>query len=329
MTASKGSVSPWRRRWRRLGNIIPVVRSTRRNLSMVRDLARRLPGLVLVSRLEHVGDLVASEPVIDAVLQRHPGASVVWLTRQPFAEIYSNHPDVAKVIEVSCLSEAKILGALAGASVPHYDLHEGGRSCHLLGLRFPRRNVPVTCANYYDYGSLLATFSRCAGLDVVRQQPRLYLPSHEGRGLAKRAIVVLHCKSSSASRDWPRVKWIELAEKLTQTLDVDVVEVGLEPVLLPKDRVSPADSRLSLLETAAVIARAALFIGGDSGPAHMANALGVPGVILTGPWKRWVRYQPFSGRYAQGEKAVVLHDDRSVSEIAVDDVWAAAKVLLT
>jgi ADP-heptose:LPS heptosyltransferase len=40
---------------------------------------------------------------------------------------------------------------------------------------------------------------------------------------------------------------------------------------------------LSLIETAAVLKHAAVFVGNDSGLAHLARALGIPTVVLFGP----------------------------------------------
>ena len=44
--------------------------------------------------------------------------------------------------------------------------------------------------------------------------------------------------------------------------------------------------------------RAALFIGIDSGPAHLANAVKTPGVILLGRYLTWDYYMPYTGFYA-------------------------------
>jgi ADP-heptose:LPS heptosyltransferase len=55
----------------------------------------------------------------------------------------------------------------------------------------------------------------------------------------------------------------------------DVVAAGAEAVTLA--------GRLDLAGTAAIIARSALFVGSDSGLAHLAVALGVPTVVLFGP----------------------------------------------
>ena len=62
---------------------------------------------------------------------------------------------------------------------------------------------------------------------------------------------------------------------------------------------------LSILETAEVIRRAELFVGIDSGPAHLANAVATPGVILIGQYNAFKRFMPYSGLYAT-ERATLL-----------------------
>jgi heptosyltransferase III len=81
--------------------------------------------------------------------------------------------------------------------------------------------------------------------------------------------------------------------------------------------------RLLLLETAEVIRRAALFVGIDSGPAHLANAVGTPGVLLLGQYRTFGRYMPFSGGYADGSRATVLHADGPAATLTVDEVFDA------
>ena len=76
-------------------------------------------------------------------------------------------------------------------------------------------------------------------------------------------------------------------------------QAGLEPVILcgPADDAAPfrefrtlAGAPLSEVKSA--IASASLFVGNDSGPAHMAAASGIPLVVLFGPsdaavWAPW------------------------------------------
>ncbi len=78
--------------------------------------------------------------------------------------------------------------------------------------------------------------------------------------------------------------------------------------------------RLSILETAEVIRRSALFIGIDSGPAHLANAVGTPGVILLGDFLGFRRYMPYSGGYKNGTNGRIVYADRTVRNIPADAV---------
>ena len=113
---------------------------------------------------------------------------------------------------------------------------------------------------------------RCSG---IRGVDRLGHPTH---------FVVIHCVSSEVIRDWPREKWIELVAEILEELGLPVVEIGTRAVVVTRDAIRRRSlcGKLSIQQTAEVMRRAALFIGIDSGPAHIANAVGSPGVILLG-----------------------------------------------
>jgi heptosyltransferase III len=114
-----------------------------------------------------------------------------------------------------------------------------------------------------------------------------------------------------------------------------VLEVGISPLVVrtDEDRARSLCGRLSILETAEVIRRAALYVGIDSGPAHLANAVAAPAVILLGRFFGFARYRPFSGGYADGSRATLLHAaglnadglhaDGFTAALTVDEVFAA------
>ena len=58
-----------------------------------------------------------------------------------------------------------------------------------------------------------------------------------------------------------------------------------------RDRIMVLAGRLTIPQTAGVLAEAALFVGGDSGLAHLAPALNVPAVVMFGPSdaRKWCR----------------------------------------
>lgn len=85
-----------------------------------------------------------------------------------------------------------------------------------------------------------------------------------------------------------------------------------------------------MLETAEVIGQAGLFVGIDSGPAHMANAMGTDGVILLGQLFDFTDYLPYSGRYKQGEGVTILNDfGKPCAELPFDWVQTAVAARLS
>jgi heptosyltransferase-3 len=101
---------------------------------------------------------------------------------------------------------------------------------------------------------------------------------------------VIHPFASSPDKTWAATRFVEVARNLN----------GLEPVFLagPDDDTSPfASFRVwknePLARVKSLMSGASLFIGNDSGPAHIAAAFGVPCVVLFGssepttwaPWK--------------------------------------------
>ena len=98
---------------------------------------------------------------------------------------------------------------------------------------------------------------------------------------------VIHPFASAPEKAWPAERFLEVARNLS-----------LEPVFLagPADDLTPfkgfQTSRESLATAKSLISGASLFIGNDSGPAHIAAAFGVPVAVLFGPsnpvtWAPW------------------------------------------
>jgi len=101
---------------------------------------------------------------------------------------------------------------------------------------------------------------------------------------------------------------------------------GIEPVFIA----GPADSmgvfgefrvyHASLRLVRSLIGGAQLFIGNDSGPAHIAAAFGIPSVVLFGP-SNPVTWAPWK------TEAKVLTSPDSIQRITTEQVIAAAESL--
>jgi heptosyltransferase-3 len=67
------------------------------------------------------------------------------------------------------------------------------------------------------------------------------------------------------------------------------------------------------------------FIGIDSGPGHLANAVGARGVILLYDYKGFGDYMPYSGRYQNGDDAEIVRTNRPMDTLSVAPALAAVR----
>lgn len=103
-------------------------------------------------------------------------------------------------------------------------------------------------------------------------------------------IIVIHPGPTWLVREWPLNLWIDLTERMTAELPAIIIQIGGD-YSYSKRTFRPAHvkhaidwtNQLTLMQTVALLERAAAFVGIDSGPLHIATVLGVPAVALFGP----------------------------------------------
>jgi ADP-heptose:LPS heptosyltransferase len=102
----------------------------------------------------------------------------------------------------------------------------------------------------------------------------------------------LHVSGGRAIKQWPETRFREVAEQLVRGRGASIVltgtaadrpQVEIVRAALPADRVIDVSGEADLLTTAAVIQTLDLFVTGDTGPMHLANAVGTPIVAIFGP----------------------------------------------
>jgi len=144
--------------------------------------------------------------------------------------------------------------------------------------------------------------------------PRLQVPQSEQRRMrhllgefeirADTLLVVIHPGAANGSaKRWPAESWARLAGRLKHDLGAIVVLSGTASDAAVVEDVARACSfrplimagQTSIPQFGALIKRADLLLSSDSGPAHMAAALGTPQVTLFGPTDPAV-YAPSGGK---------------------------------
>ncbi len=166
-----------------------------------------------------------------------------------------------------------------------------------------------------------------------------------------RPVVALHPGSGAAVKRWRTAGWVELANWLVQARGARVVFTGstgeaalIEPVLaaLPAGTARSLAGQTDLDTLAALYRRCALVIGPDSGPLHLAVAVGAPTLHLYGPgdqrtfgpWGNPQRHRVLVSDWAcipcnrLDWPAAALPEHGCVRDIAASQVIAAAARLL-
>ncbi|MCW4385599.1 glycosyltransferase family 9 protein [Salinibacterium sp. SYSU T00001] len=252
-------------------------------------------------------------------------------------------------------------------------LHGGGRysnpfllrlgARHTVGTRTPdaaglERDLPYV---YYQHEMLRALeVVGLAGAAPVRLEPRIHV-THEERTAAARHIdaeaplVLLHPGATDPRRRWPNANFAEVAGRLAGE-GAQVVVIGDETdaasareivELAASSRVSSLAGELPLGEAAGLMSLADVLVGNDSGPRHLAQAVGTstvgiywfPNLINAGPLGRadhrphvaWTMACPTCGRDVTqvgwtAERCE--HDDSFVADVAPEPVAADAADLM-
>ena len=156
---------------------------------------------------------------------------------------------------------------------------------------------------------------------------------------AENNFVILNPGAGWGAKMWPAERYGQVAKELAKAGFECLVNYGPgeEEIALAVESASAGVARKvsrSISELIALTRRARLFIGGDTGPMHMAAALKIPVVAVFGPTNP-ARNGPF------GTKAIVLrsassmtdhtrhqHPEQGLLEITVAEVVAASLKLL-
>ena len=255
---------------------------------------------VLVIRHGALGDIVLTFPAFEAIRRAHAGDVVVLLTTAGFAGFLEKSPWFDEVM-VDAKPEAWDLPGLMalrrqlrGFDVV-YDLQTSSRSARYFGLAGKPKwsGISAGCCWPHDNPKRQTMHSReriaeqllKAGVRVAEAPDLSWLRGgvERFRLPATYAVLVPGASAHRPEKRWPEQKFGALAVQLA--MPAVVVGGGDETPLAGvirsfAQKTVDLTGKTDILELAAVVAGAKLAVGNDTGPMHLAAALGVPSVVL-------------------------------------------------
>jgi ADP-heptose:LPS heptosyltransferase/glycosyltransferase involved in cell wall biosynthesis len=287
---------------------------------------------IAIGLAEHIGDIVACEPVARYLKLRYPGCTLVWVVSRAYRALVESNPHVDEVVTIGCLTEwIQISRHQKFDKI--VDLHVNYRVCEHCRIPLIKQhgNPFINVYEWLNQGALLEAFSLGAGLPKLSAAPRMYLGEAQQQAVdalgLPETFVAVHRESNDLKKDWMNEGWTALAD-LLDALNLPIVEVGTSK----GEQASPLAgrsidllNRTSVLETAEVIRRARFFVGVDSGPAHLANAVQTPGIVLLGRLGWFRQYTVYTGLYASDAPVVKLVRNLQghANELPISDVLDA------
>ena len=286
-------------------------------LSSLGDVIHTLPTLEALRSLYpqgHIAWLV--EDTYAPVLQDHPALNEVWPVPRPRRGKKRFFTDMLEIIEVVRRLRGEpfdlvidLQGLLKSAlwvtlaRSPRKLGYDRTRELSYLALteRLPPYDPEAHAVWRYlnlarHLGAPVGSPSFRLGLSVPEDISN-FVPTGSGR-----PVVVVHPGARWTSKLWPTAYWARLAEWLARDQDFQVIitgssgdqEVAGEIVSHTDVSLLNLAGRTTLLELVALLKKARLTVTTDTGPMHLAAALGTPVAALFGPTAPW-RTGPFGG----------------------------------
>lgn len=273
----------------------------------------KYPSSILIIKPGAIGDLLQLTPVIRALHGKFPQATIsVLLGSAVTATLFQHNPLVYETIifekrgaHRSLSSLVKLWRYLHGK---RYDLvlnfqRSNVKSWFLASAAFPCRVLVYNKSRGRIVHAVVNHLETLAPLGIslsdVDQRLELFLGDENGKyaqelfslnGFTGKNVIAINPGASHPVNRWQVEKFASLADRLAEQSSVKVVIVGgkedqpLAAEIFRSSRTKPLvlTGKTDLLQLGAILRKCAVLVSGDTGPMHMATAVGTRVVALFG-----------------------------------------------
>lgn len=319
---------------------------------------------VAVVRLRSMGDTVLTTPALALLKQARPDLETFVVVEKPWDRLLESNPDIAGTVIHDRSARWKTIAAVRRVR-PELclNLHGGSTSASLTvlsgarwragfahfafqaayNLRIPRAqeilgraaDAPVHTAEHLAS----AMFHLGAASDPAQMEiPAARLFAEPAQRPSPYAV--FHVAAASFTKQWAAERFVELGRWLQDGYGLETVMLAGpgQGELLAGMKEFAAFDNLSLGEMMSLLKGAALFVGNDSGPAHVAAAFGVPSVVIFGSsdsrvWRPWktshqVAETPWDCKPCPGDRCYAFDEPRCILSVEVEAVRRAVTALV-
>jgi ADP-heptose:LPS heptosyltransferase len=295
----------------------------------VNSVLEHLPGgsRVGVIRLRSLGDCVLTTPALDILKRARPDLRLAVVVEDRFRGVFEGNPDLEAILPPRLAALRRWRPALC------LNLHGGSRSAWIAALsgvryragfahfrfqaaynvRIPRAQEILREERKVHTAEHIAAAMFYLGAPLC-EIPRAKLVVQTGRPLG-RPYCVIHPVAAAPEKTWRADGFLAVAARL-KSGGLDIVFIGAADDDLSPFRAHRVVQGAPLSEIKTLLAGAALFVGNDSGPAHMAAAFGVPSAVIFGPsdpaiWGPW------------RTEAAVIHSPEGIGRVTLAQAFDA------
>ena len=301
---------------------------------------------ILLTRLKYIGDIVLTTPLIHTLRERFPEAYIAYLGDSKGVSLLEHNPyldeifpfDFSKntlvqqlqlfyrlnrkrfdlVVDLFCNPRSALLSYATRAPVRvGGDLHGRGK---LYTVRLQDDGIPKSAVAFH-YQSL-----KVIGIEPKYFAPEIFLTgdekqeSHrylEWQGIDfSKPLIALHPGGTWPAKLWPAARFADLADMLIAKAHAQII---LTKGPLDSEATGKVESAvvggvlslpvLPLRQLAAVLSQCAAYVVNDSGPMHVAAAVGTPTIGLFGPGEENIWF-PYTSAFPGGSlKHIALRKD--------------------
>lgn len=319
-----------------------------------------------VVRLGSLGDIVHTFPAVSGLRESFPDARIVWLTHRRWAGLVASSGLASEIWQIDSRDWSSVrptIGKLRAlqpdAAIDYQGLWKSALPAFLAGVS---RRIGFSSDTIREYGVPILYTDRvkCRAAHIAEQNGELSVHAGARHGVGKvnlrveesdeellraqlektgiGSYVVLSPGGGWRSKCWPAERFGALCQRIRSEMEVRcVINYGpgeenlFRAVEANSGNAQPLAWTGELGKLMALLKNARALIGGDTGPLHLAVALGAPVVALFGPTDP-ARNGPYTPQETVLRSAMAITSykrgespDGSMLELSVEEVFAALK----